>query len=300
MFGFIWSSGLIYAAHRVLPDQVEIDPTTGRVRPVQAAQHQLWLWTMDLNLHTQLGITPWMNVRLQFPLRFVQATAVFTNDTGQVLEGYKSVHHRNEILVGPGDPELRMGFQPIQMSSTQRWLLEFGGGLSFPLGRTEPDPYALGSQGKEHQHIMFGSGTFDPMAYLFVGYLHHRLQVYANFMLRGALYPNVHQFQEGIRFQGGLSLETSFGLRTWSFLLQTSVMVRRPGYWSGSPDKDPGSGRVDLLVTAGVFWRPNMFWQLSFQISKPINLALDGNEHGDSYSHPFIIGLGLDYRFRLF
>lgn len=291
----------MYAAHRVLPDQIEIDPTTGRVKPVQAAQHQLWLWTMDLNLYTQLGITSWMNVRFQFPLRFVQVTAEFTNDIGQRLDGYQSIHHRNEILVGPGDPELRVGFQPFRVSRTQRWLLELGTGLTFPLGRTEPDPYAAGSQGKEHQHIMFGSGTFDPMAYLFVGYLHPTLQVYANLNLRAALYPNVHQFQEGIRFQGGLALETSFGLRTWSFLFQATVLVRRPGFWSGAPDKDPGSGRVDLLLTAGVFWRPTMQWQVAFQISKPINLALDGaEEHGNGYSHPFILGLGLDYRFRLF
>ena len=44
------------------------------------------------------------------------------------------------------------------------WLILGGGaGATIPLGRTEDNPFALASEGLEHQHFQLGSGTFDPV-----------------------------------------------------------------------------------------------------------------------------------------
>lgn len=300
IFGLQWTGGPLYVAHRVMPDQLEIDPKTGRARPIQAMKHQIWMWTMDLNLFTQLGITAWMNVRFNLPIRYVQVTARFQDEQGNILPSYASIHHRDEILVGLGDPDLQVSFRPMTVTGRQPWLLEFGGGLSFPAGRTEADPYVAGREGREHQHVMFGTGTFDPVGFLIFGYIHPKVQLYSNATIRAALYPNSFKFQEGIRFQGSIAAESGFGLKTWSFMFQTSVVVKRPGYWSGVQDQEVASGRTDLLFTLGVFWRPTANWQVALRASLPVNVQLDGESNEDELTHPVIVGFGLTYRFRLF
>lgn len=286
----------MFVAHKVILDQREIDPKTGKPRPVQAARHEVFLWTMDLNVTTRLGILRWLDVRARLPLRFVHVEAKFRGDSGEILEGYQSIHHRNETLVGIGDPELQFGFRPVSFSRKQPILFEFGVGLSFPLGRTEPDPYAAGREGREHQHIMFGSGTFDPMGFLTLGYIGPLFQIYANFFARGALYKNHYGFQRGPQIKGSTSFESGFGLKTWSFQLQVALMRQWAGLWNGIVDPDSASGRTDLLVGMAVFWRPNASWQVYLRADAPINLYVEGGE----LTHPVIFGLGFNYQFRIF
>jgi hypothetical protein len=38
-----------------------------------------------------------------------------------------------------------------------------GAGLSLPIGQTVENPIVLGREGKVHEHIQFGTGTFDPL-----------------------------------------------------------------------------------------------------------------------------------------
>lgn len=252
---------------------------------------------ISLNLNSRLGITSWLNVSVNLPVRFVQSTAAFKDSKGQLLENYKSIHHRNEVLVGLGDPTLRLGFQPIPLKASTSWFLELGVGVSFPLGRTEADPYQAGREGREHQHIMFGTGTFDPLGYLMLGYLLSKVQVYVQGNVKGSLYPNSFNFQEGVQLQTSFTAESSFGLKTWSFMAQFSFQHQTPGLWSGQvSDPDGLGGRTDLLLSTGVFWRPNPQWQLSARFSFPINL----NHTGGELSQPVVLGVGLNYQFQLF
>jgi hypothetical protein len=70
-----------------------------------------------------------------------------------------SIHHRNETLSGPGDPWLLLHRAQVLGA----WTLAARGGVSVPLGRTEPNPFDLGRRGLPHQHIQFGTGTWDPL-----------------------------------------------------------------------------------------------------------------------------------------
>lgn len=286
----------MFVAHTVFPDQIERDPQTGKIKPIQPGRHEVTLWSMDMALISRLGLLDWLDVRLRFKLRFVDVRAAFTDKDGKPLPDYSSIHHRNETLFGPGDPDVQVGFRPLRPTRKQPWLLEFGGGLSFPLGRIEPDPYTAGREGKEHQHIMFGSGTFDPIGFLTAGYLAPSFQLYANVLLRGAILPNRYGFQQGMTLRASLSAESAFGLRQWSFQARAAFLLARAGLWSGKLDPDAASGRVSLLLTASVFWEPRPNWQLGLQASAPINLFVEG---GDLLT-PFVIGLSLQVQFRLF
>ena len=70
------------------------------------------------------------------------------------------IHHRNETLLGPGDPWL-MAVTGRRMGA---WSAAVRGGVTIPLGRTEENPFELGRRGLPHQHIQFGTGTWDPLA----------------------------------------------------------------------------------------------------------------------------------------
>ena len=143
---------------------------------------------------------------------------------------------------------------------------------------------------------MFGSGTFDPMGFVTAGYIAPMFQIYANFSIRGSVYANRYKFQSGLQLKSGLSAESGFGLRHWSFQVQAAILLQQAGLWDGKADPDAASGRTDLLLGVGVFWRPNTSWQVFVRVSVPINLHLIGGE----LTHPIILGLGLNYQFRLF
>jgi hypothetical protein len=287
---------MTYVRHKVYADQLERDPETGKLRIVQAGYHKLWLWNMQLQLAAKVGLTDWMDVRLRFPLRVVSVVAGFENNQGEMLPGYDSIHHRTETLVGISDPSLHVGFRPLSFSSKQPWMLEFSVGLSFPLGRTEPDPYEAGRLGKEHQHVLFGSGTFDPVGSVTFGYVGRFFQVFADMMVRGGLYENAHRFQRGLQLQGSLAVESAFGLRHWGFQLQTSLIVQRPDLWHGIPDIEAGGDMLTLLVGAVVFWRPTVHLQMSLRLNVPFQLVVTEGE----VFQPISIGIGATYQFRLF
>ena len=64
------------------------------------------------------------------------------------------IHHRTETLRGISDPTLMLQW-PVQ-----QWI--FGAGTTIPIGHTVEDPVRLGNLGLKHEHIQFGSGTFEP------------------------------------------------------------------------------------------------------------------------------------------
>lgn len=251
---------------------------------------------MNLDLNSRLGLARWADIRINLPLRFVNATARFEDAQGRELKNYDSIHHRDETLAGVGDPSLQFGFRPLRLTGKQPWLLEFGGGLRFPLGRVEPNPYKAGREGRTHQHVMFGAGTLVPMGFLTFGYVASRFQLYANTRIRGPVTENQYGFQEGLNLLASLTAESGLGLKSWSFQFQVALLYQGVGLWDGAPDYDDNSGRTDLLLSAGVFWRPNRQWQVFLRASVPINLHLIGGE----LSNPIVMGLGLNYQFRLF
>ena len=291
-----WTGGPLTVGHEVLPDQMEIDPKTGRVRPIQAARHEVGLWMMDLNILANLGITKRLDIRIRMPIRYVQVSARFLDDAQKELQDFVSIHHRDETLVGPGDPTVQLGVRLLRPTRRKRWLLESSGGLSIPLGRIEPDPYKAGRKGEKHQHIMFGSGTFDLIATATAGYVHPNWQLFLNLIGQGSFYENSFGLRRGLQLRAALTAESRFGLKNWAFQAQAAFSIQQPGLWSGQVDPDAASGRKDLFFTLGTMWRPNQTMQISLRCTIPVNLALEGGE----LNHPLIVSLGFQKQFRIF
>ena len=98
---------------------------------------------------------------LEIPTRWALVTADFLSEDGQRLTDFQSIHHRTETISGFADPVVQ-GRYRLSGSGGQRLRFDVMAGMSLPFGGIQPDPFALGRQGRSHQHLFFGTGTFDP------------------------------------------------------------------------------------------------------------------------------------------
>jgi hypothetical protein len=95
-----------------------------------------------------------LNITLPYDVKAMRIR--YTTLDGQPFTPpYGDIHHRSETLTGISDGSLGLDWR-----IRPQWVAGFG--LSLPIGATEPDPIVLGREGKTHEHIQFGSGTYQP------------------------------------------------------------------------------------------------------------------------------------------
>jgi hypothetical protein len=128
--------------------------------------HEQDLTISEIAFVTEAGLARGLGVEAVVPLRWVRTRIRFEDLEHQpIVVPNGSIHHRNETLSGPGDPWLLLhGARGLGA-----WTVAARGGISIPLGRTEPNPFELGRRGLPHQHIQFGTGTWDPVVGLAAG-----------------------------------------------------------------------------------------------------------------------------------
>jgi hypothetical protein len=159
------------------------------------------------------GLVAGVGLELHAPLRLVRDRIRYQDFERQpYTPPLPDFHHRNETLVRVGDPWLAL------ILGSSSGALSWGArtGVSMPLGRTEENPFELGHHGLPHQHIQFGTGTWDPV---FTGFAASRfgaltLQAQAN--VRLALAQNRHGYRAGDRYSVSMLVarDWSAGSRT--------------------------------------------------------------------------------------
>ena len=277
----------IDASHSVEPEQYE----PGVADANQPRHHSLDIGMLEWDLDAQLGVHRRFAFEILLPIRTTIIRASFLDADATELPGFASIHHRNETIAGVGDLVLGGRVGLVLPTDVPRWTLALRAGLSFPTGKTEPNPFALGQMGQAHQHMFFGSGTFDPVVGLdsnvafdkwgLVGWTQAKLPVYDNeFGYRGSKVV-----------VGGVGAQSGFGLRRWSFLLQPEVYFETPATWSGTNARN--SGRTSLLATAGVFALPGDGWQVHVLAKIPYHTWA----RGGPLRWPFVAMLGFSYVF---
>jgi hypothetical protein len=213
--------------------------------PVQPRYiHNQNIYPGELRGIAEYALTPTWGVEAQLPFRVTKTTIRY-----QTLEGKPypppdpTVHHRNETLYGLGDPWLlgRYG------TSLGGFVLTVRGGTTLPLGRTEPDPFALGDVGLRHQHIQFGTGTFDPVLAFDLSRAFGKVSFAAYGLALLTLYENSKGFQAGNRFFAGLSGGVTVREKYQSSL-GLDVLNEAPERWQGVERQDGNLGRTELLL----------------------------------------------------
>ncbi|HEY0715557.1 MAG TPA: hypothetical protein VGF45_22940 [Polyangia bacterium] len=220
------------------------DPTTCRDLPVQPPfLHDQDIRPAELRAVVELGLTRHLGAELQAPFRVTQTRIRYSDLEGRAYEPLDpGVHHRNETLSGLGDPWLlgRIGGRFAGTAVTARL------GTTIPLGKTESDPFALGARGLSHQHIQFGTGTFNPLAVIDLSRGFGRFDVSGYGQAELSLYDNKHGFRAGHRFATGV-LGGMVVYPRLTAALGVDVLSERPERWGGRVQQDGNLGRTDVL-----------------------------------------------------
>lgn len=262
-----WTS--LDAQHDVEPSQYEPDLLAEEQPQTHVLDFELYSATLRLGA----GLTERWNLEVELPLRETSIRARFDDSSGNEIPDFASIHHRTETISGVGDASLWIR---TRLPSRGGWRFDLRGGVTVPTGDTEEDPFALGEAGKSHQHIFFGSGTWNPQLALGAA---RRL---GNWGVSGWLRARVPMGRSSEGFQAGetATLGAQFGRKLgesrWSALLSAQVAHEEPSSWANQDARN--SGRTDALLGAGLSWNSGAGWALQSTLIVPENLSAKGGQ----------------------
>jgi hypothetical protein len=219
-------------------------------------EHHVRLGLTHTELTAQYGLRPNMQlaVRLPYDVKAMRVRYSLLDGGAPYTPPYGDIHHRTETLRGISDPSVR-----LELAPRDRWVV--GLGTTLPLGHIVPDPIALGNAGKTHEHIQFGSGTFEPI--LSAQWANGRFVAAAEAKL--SLYEN----RNGFRAPSTLSWSAgpTFRVRGVSIDPRLNGQVQTLARWSGEVDEGSGfrDAGVRLQLAAplrGVTISPSVYRQL--------------------------------------
>jgi len=201
----------------------------------------------ELDATAVRGIRPGAAFAITVPLRLVRDRIRYEDLARQpYVPPYPDLHHRNETLFHVADVLLAMPLaRPVS-----GWMLGVNPGVSIPIGRTEPDPFQLGAAGLPHQHIQFGTGTFDPSLGLSVSRNARGILWSATGNLRLTLYQNSHEYQAGNRY--GATIGVLRRLGEWNANTALGFLNEQAERWHGQVQSEGNLGRSDLAVMLGL------------------------------------------------
>jgi hypothetical protein len=263
-------------------------------QPVQPLYlHDQHLYPAELRLSVEYGLSALLGVEAQLPFRAVGTAIDFTTPTGGAYEPLDAdVHHRDETVAGIADPWLllRVGGRVGDV-----WLAARPG-LTFPLGSTEEDPFALGDRGVRHQHIQLGTGTFDPVLVLEANAPIETFQLQVFVQGKVSLYENTHGYRAPARIDAGTSIgHALIGDLGGSVGLDLSHETHER--WSGVVRQDGNLGRTELLAALGLTYTLGAS-MLTLQARFPIvRHIVEGSEKPGTLSSPLMLSFGFAHMF---
>jgi thiol-disulfide isomerase/thioredoxin len=234
------------------------------VRDEPPQRHESTLWIAETRILAEYGLASNLAVQAVLPFRLIGTKTTFTDLAGATLDlDYENIHHQDETLFGVGDPQLLLhtGFllAPFRFGARA--------GLSFPLGETVPDPYDLGDRGLPHEHLQFGTGTFDPLigADVALEFSSWSLAIFGHAQI--PIDEGSHGYRSGARISEGIVGATGFGLAGWSFRAAVLAYHETAERWHGVvPTDDGNQGRTDLFVGPGVTIPLGGDWTMSVDV----------------------------------
>ncbi len=271
------------------------DPLDCQEVPIQPRfHHDLDIIPGELRAVVELGISPAWGIEAQLPFRVARTSVRYSDLDGAPYHPLDpEVHHRNETLAGVGDPWL-LG----------RWGRSFGGtavtaraGTTVPLGNTEVDPFELGAQGKRHQHIQFGNGTFDPIFMLDLSRKLGPVDLSSYGQAQLTVHESSKGFRAGNRYFAGLQTGAVVAARVTA-TLGLDLLSERPERWGGIIQQDGNLGRTELLgglALSRPFGRTTGSLVVRFPLYRHI---VEGDAARGRLSSPLMLSLVLSRTFR--
>jgi hypothetical protein len=233
------------------------------------------------------GMAPNLGLELVVPLRLVRSRIRYEDLARQPFTPVPpDVHHRNETLIGMSDPRFGAHFGTVLGG----WSLGARAGATIPVGRTEPNPFELGRLGLPHEHIQFGTGTWDPVLSVVVARSFGRVQVEAGAYTRLSLYENAHGYRAGNLYNGSLAISRHIA-GPWGGFLGTNLTREEAERWSGRLEEEGNLGRHDVTLSVGVGRPVAGVGSFAFTTTLPIH----SEAHGEQADAPVVFSLGWSY-----
>ncbi len=216
----------------------------------------------ETSLDASLGLTTFFAVDLHLALRVADVHPTYTEQDGTEKLVPNDIHHHDETLVDVTDPWLLGRFASVHGDFVGSMRL----GLSFPLGRTEPDPYALGREGASHEHLQAGTGTFVPI----VGFGASYRVAPVTIGLSGVGFFNAYENAEGFRAPVRVYANHRVSVALFDGVLlpfaEVTLAHESEEYWQGEPGLEGSNVRTELYVGGGAAWRFAPPWALELAI----------------------------------
>ncbi len=270
------------------------DPSACADVPAQPLYlHDQRLFPGELRAVGEVGLTPNIGIEAHLPVRLTTTTIEYATPAGAPYQPLDpDVHHRDETIVGIGDPWLLLRAGVLMRG----WLLQGRVGTSVPLGRTEANPFTLGARGERHQHVQFGTGTLDPILAGDVARRFGPVSFSAYVQGQVSPYENSRGFRAGTRLLSGVQGGTKLTDKLFGAL---GLDVNHDGAerWDGLIQQDGMLGRTELLagLTATYSWR---YTSVAAVVRVPIyRHIIQGDEPSGRLSSPVILSLSVSRTF---
>lgn len=270
----------------------EIGPVC-QVRNEPPQLHRTTLWLSELRVLAEYGLVPHLALQGVVPFRLIDTRTTYSNLEGnRILLDYPSLHHRNETLVGPGDPQLWIhhGVRIIGWELSERI------GVNFPVGKMRPNPFRLAAEGLPHEHIQFGTGTVDPLLGIDLAKVFGSWSLNAFAQGQVPLYRNRFGYKAGARFVGGVAASTGLGLKGPAFRLGVTAVHEFAERWDGVvPTADGNQGRTDLFFGPGFTIPFAGDWSASIDLQARVY----GRVVGAQLEMPIVVAVSIGRLFHL-
>lgn len=249
-------------------------------------RHEQKIVAADAVFDLQGGITPWLAIAATVPIRSnTSRIRYFALDGREIQPDPPDTHHRNRTLIGLGDPTIVAVIGKV----VGRFGIAFRAGSMLPLGSTvEEDPYRAGREGRTHEHVQFGTGTFRPVLGSSIGVDLGRVAIDAWFLSTVSAYANSIGYRPGHRLGAGARISSAFSTRSFRFGTGLEVMRETREDWSGAQNPDGNLGRSDVLAVATAQWSPSRGWGLFAAVRVPVYVDVVGAQ----LHYPAVVQLG--------
>ncbi len=255
------------------PEDMGLSPS-GSVVHTAAHAHEVEL---DLT-RVELGISrtfdetwdavlrvPYMSKAQTAEVLFEEGTSEF--DKQAAIRSGQS-HHRTQTYEGISDLEFGVGWRKRDILLDGA-VFRFSLGMALPTGAYESvDPLRAGDEGREHLHIQFGNGTFDPLLDVYFGV---PLSEKWAFSLYGKgrfpLYENDADFLGSVE---GMAIPRVTYLATKTVSVSAGLSASYYGYSEWNGVRDPNSGQFTANAALSVGWKVNEHLTTSVSALLPV------------------------------
>ncbi|MEZ5978679.1 MAG: hypothetical protein R3F34_10715 [Planctomycetota bacterium] len=190
-----------------------------------------------------------------------------TPDEIAAMEANLAIHHPSERLEGVSDATLLVTWYRTD-AAVDGDGLHVSVGTTLPIGRTEEDPYELGDEGEPHEHVQFGTGTFDPVVEAsYRRGLAPGVAVAVSFAARASLYENRHGYRGPFEATLTPRLDVDLSERL-TLHAGAAIYFQGRAAWSGVRDENTGVLALSGLV--GVGWRVGPSTTVSADLLLPV------------------------------